>query len=622
MKKFILSITLLIVSLSVISQTSDKYRRYLKRNGDTLEVRSGKIMKIPSIYNTSIVNKSDSGTIFTSPKQVSDSNYAHNYNYMNFGNGFQVGGGDTINTIMIRSDTLFFVSGGSTYYSLLVPYNKEVGNPHRVYVSTSGSDSNDGRDSTHAVQTLTYVQTLAQPGDTICLKRGDTFSYTGTTNLQINESGISGNPIVWNGNLWGTGNDAEIACTEDAPNANKTLIHVYDSRYLVFEHIKVDGFGYAIGGIVIGGSHNTQGGGLQNDEHDITVQNCEFTRCGDSTLVSDYRIGIFVRTKLTDIHDIIIQNNIVHGISAHGISSYQFNTYYDHTLTPHKVYNLYIGYNTLYNIRYGGNNDGSMICLVNRNENVTIEHNNLTATTNDNYATDDFIVIDRNEEYYTGEIDILNVVIRYNHVYDYKPTDSFNGVYIGTSTDDPIKYTAKVYSNLFYDISTASVYDNCIRAGAAHDGDLVSGSLIEIYNNTFFHTGEQALVYITEDHDNQFIVKNNIFYTNYTGGSMQGLCITAPDTFSFIHSNNLFYRPNTDKLVKIVNTYYGASTISSWESTAVASDPTFVTNFSDLHLQTGSPADGAGITITGLTYTDYDKVVWDDPPAIGAYEKK
>ena len=58
----------------------------------------------------------------------------------------------------------------------------------------------------------------------------------------------------------------------------------------------------------------------------------------------------------------------------------------------------------------------------------------------------------------------------------------------------------------------------------------------------------------------------------------------------------------------------------TWEATSVTSDPTFVTDFTDLHLQTGSPAIGKGTAISGVI-TDYDGVTYADPTrAIGALE--
>jgi hypothetical protein len=49
------------------------------------------------------------------------------------------------------------------------------------------------------------------------------------------------------------------------------------------------------------------------------------------------------------------------------------------------------------------------------------------------------------------------------------------------------------------------------------------------------------------------------------------------------------------------------------------SDPVFVTNWTNLHLQTTSPCKNAGATGLGVT-DDYDGVTRDAAPDIGAYE--
>jgi hypothetical protein len=51
----------------------------------------------------------------------------------------------------------------------------------------------------------------------------------------------------------------------------------------------------------------------------------------------------------------------------------------------------------------------------------------------------------------------------------------------------------------------------------------------------------------------------------------------------------------------------------------VNADPVFVTNYTDLHLQTTSPAKNAGATTLGVL-TDYDGVVRDATPDMGAFE--
>ena len=78
--------------------------------------------------------------------------------------------------------------------------------------------------------------------------------------------------------------------------------------------------------------------------------------------------------------------------------------------------------------------------------------------------------------------------------------------------------------------------------------------------------------------------------------------------------NNIFYKNGNGNLP-------GYSSITPTHNTTqnnLTSDPLFVSS-SDFHLQSGSPAIGKGLAITGLT-TDYVGSAVKSPPSIGAYE--
>lgn len=65
--------------------------------------------------------------------------------------------------------------------------------------------------------------------------------------------------------------------------------------------------------------------------------------------------------------------------------------------------------------------------------------------------------------------------------------------------------------------------------------------------------------------------------------------------------------------------YRNPSQTDSWESSCVTADPTFTVEFTNLHVQTGSGALDAGVTISGITL-DIEGVALGEPPNIGAYE--
>jgi len=77
-------------------------------------------------------------------------------------------------------------------------------------------------------------------------------------------------------------------------------------------------------------------------------------------------------------------------------------------------------------------------------------------------------------------------------------------------------------------------------------------------------------------------------------------------------ANNILY--NNGETVNL-----GGITPSSYTSTPnYTSDPLFV-SATDFHLQSGSPAIGKGVAISGVT-TDYSGNNYKNPPSIGAYE--
>lgn len=607
MRKITIIILFFIVAVS-FGQNTFKYPAYLnggvRVNGTIIDTI---LMEGDSLFK--FVDNDGSVRYLTTKTFVENIDYTHNTKYLNFSFGIRVGGGDTIQTIMIRDDTLFFVTKHGNYYAELASYSVEVGSPSRIYVSTSGSDSNDGRDSLHPVQTLSYAQVLASAGDTICLKRGDTFDVTNT--LQVHLSGVNGSPIVFDGLMWGTGDTATITVSGDQPNSNRGFFHVYDSRYLTIQNIVFDGGGYKTAGIVIGGNYSSQGGGQQNDEHDITVQNCEIKNCGGSL---DYRIAVLVRTWNNEISNIIIQNNLIHDVSSHGIAFYSGVT--DYGGTPSWTKNSIVRNNIIYNVRLYIGNVGTCIAISNDIDGIIIENNQLYANSGENEHP--LISVDRNEpnvNFYPK-----NIIIRYNYLKNDLSTNTKNLVEFFNTLKDTLAITAKIYGNIIINNST----DDGLSTQAIDINENAPGyfdGLIELYNNTIVSNTNYA-IQLNVDKANSIIFKNNLIYGTRSGGGWNDVLLQIPAVGTVEHSNNLFYNAdNTTYLVDYGGSGYKASNISSFEATAVASDPLFVTEFTDLHLQSGSPADGAGIAISGVT-VDYDGVTYDDPPAIGAYEKK
>lgn len=476
-------------------------------------------------------------------------------------------------------------------------HNKKVGTTY--YVSTSGSDSNDGLTQSTPWQTLSYAESNATtPGDIIALKAGDIFLMPDI--LTITHSGSASNPIVWDGNLWGTVGDKAVIKANDSTGGGN--VRFVTCSYVTFQNIIVDGNSTAKRGVVVGGSSDFYGSPDQYDEHDITIQDCEIKNIGSTT--SGWQPGILVRCSKDTINQITIKNNYIHNIASHGIAVYADRTYSPWTgLYTAISKNIYIGYNTIRDTRIYTSSTGMGIFLTRQADGITIEHNDVVTNNGD--------VLLGIDPWAEGghELSTNNIIIRYNYL-ENASTSGLPVIWLGDGTAVTYALSMKIYGNLIYANNTNS-------KGIHLDMDAGSdytGSLVEIYNNTVISNVNSTY---QNDYNGDVTLKNNIFYNTVTTG---GYSYASTGTGTIIHSNNLYYVKSTGNWVKEGGTNYTQATIvSGFETTAQTTDPTFITEFTDLHLQSGSPAIGSGVAISGIT-TDYDGVSYGSPPAIGAYE--
>ncbi len=146
---------------------------------------------------------------------------------------------------------------------------------------------------------------------------------------------------------------------------------------------------------------------------------------------------------------------------------------------------------------------------------------------------------------------------------------------------------------IYYDNIVENAGDGCLRfnTDTLHDAKL--------YNNTFFNCSTNSS-YGAVDNDwvfpsNALDMENNIFYAT-SGESYAGGSVGMGGTIGTI-TNNLFYNGTGS---------------DAWDAHPVTADPLFVSTSSsssapDLHLQSGSPAIGAGSTaVASIVTTDYD----------------
>ena len=197
---------------------------------------------------------------------------------------------------------------------------------------------------------------------------------------------------------------------------------------------------------------------------------------------------------------------------------------------------------------------------------------------------------------YTGNI--TNVTIRNNTIYEPKDRAYYysEGLYLSNKGSGAKMDNISIYNNTFMNHSGYGILMESIQ-GAVY-----------IYNNTFYgydstssrypHISVQALNGLPSI---SVAIKNNIFMSDTSSGEGIEVYGTGQSSSAVTSSNNLIYN------------------CSSAVSGTTTADPKFVSVTSaDLHLNSGSPAIGKGVSV-GLT-TDKDGNAYNNPPSIGAYE--
>ena len=118
-----------------------------------------------------------------------------------------------------------------TTFLFLIPFAFALQGQNTYYVSTTGDNAKDGLTEGNAWETLVYAEANATTaGDIIALKKGNTWAIDNV--LDINHSGTSANPIVWDGSLWGTGANAIIESSGHRETYNMAIVHFWDCRYV------------------------------------------------------------------------------------------------------------------------------------------------------------------------------------------------------------------------------------------------------------------------------------------------------------------------------------------------------------------------------------------------------
>lgn len=144
-------------------------------------------------------------------------------------------------------------------------------------------------------------------------------------------------------------------------------------------------------------------------------------------------------------------------------------------------------------------------------------------------------------------------------------------------------------------------------------------SNISVCNNVFNgHTGSGSTMWGVNlpiiGSAKNVTIRNNIIQ-NFAYAPVYAATQTGSQTLDILSiENNIFYQNGNSNLPK----YSSITPTNNTTKNNLTSNPLFVST-SDFHLQSGSPAIGKGLKITGLTL-DYDGNGYNDPPSIGAYE--
>jgi hypothetical protein len=452
------------------------------------------------------------------------------------------------------------------------------------YISTSGSDSNNGTSTSTPWKTLQYAESHATAaGSIIALKKGD--NWSSTTALSIQHGGAVGNPIVWDGSLWGTGENAIISASgkhldPSGSTGGAAIVCVTGCKNVTFQKITLNGNNYYCYGFVVGGDPSFAPNAHQNDEKYITLQDCHILGIGGG---SDYCIGVFLRTWFNDMSNITIQRNTVENISSWGIGAYLGRLDYG-APSPGSCFDLYIGYNTVTNVGTSNDELAKGIGLVKACTRAIIEHNTITQGANGH------AVSGINLSGWEG-VCPTGVIIRYN---DVRMNDQ-----PAFATENGYPMQADIYYNKFYtDKPVYSVVWIMPPSAASY-----SGGFLHFYNNDI--VSNNANCFKDENGTANFCtLKNNILInTNPTS-------YTVIQTTTLInHSNNCIWRTGTGNLSCVVDQTgtKNRNNVLTWESTAIITDPLFVNLIGfDWHLQSNSPVINKG-TDVGLS-ADYDGI--------------
>jgi hypothetical protein len=470
------------------------------------------------------------------------------------------------------------------------------------YVSTGGDDDNDGLTEQTPWRTLDYAEANATvPGARIALKRGDVFEKA--TALGIHHGGTPGEPIVWDGDFWGTGGKATIRSSQDREAPEKAVVNIIGASHVVFQNIVVDGNGTNAFGIVVGGTDSYYSpAGYQYLETDIVVQGCSILSCGDAN--DDYVIAVLIQTWNTDMSNIIFRDNVVDTASNHGVTAYVGRA--EHGATPSTLHNMQMIRNTVTNFGINGDGRATGMSFTQSVADGVIECN--TITQGPDSLDGPGIALAGNED---GTPQ--NAAIRYNDIrMRNKP---------GMVVQNGYAPSATVYGNLIYQEDAggnAAIWIQ-IAPGVGYTDGGETAQLVFLHNTIVV---DQGNAFMDDSSTPGVTVFRNNLVVNKGSATYGDPCYVANTASSATHDHNACYRPQPGDVVLAIendNSYVYRSGIAAWEPTMVIEDPLLA----DIDGFDWVPAEDSPVRERGVAAgipMDRDGKLYANRPTIGAYE--
>jgi len=565
--------------------------------------------------------------------------------------------GDTYGTITL-ADSNIVVCSYSTVNTTAKPVinyvdyngktNIEVKNIDLTYdgyyfVSNAGNDLYPGTSPDSAWATIAKVNAATfNAGDNILFNRGDEWRGESIT---VGWSGTESNPITFG--AYGTGakpiiNGASVITTWNESPANVwrtlapirtenvssfyTVVVIDGQRFMPvtnlaalnadLEYLVVNKTGTANDSIYVYSTTNpatrvaelsTKMTGVYGGQKKyITVKDLEFRYYGYAGV--DFRDAAefghclidnctFYHNKLTGVQ---LFNGHGGNIVQNSTSTYNGNGFYTNISDSNSFINNTVTNTISYAIASGGlQTDGHGIGAY-KSDNTLIEGNYMENNQGSNIGYD------------TPDASFPNSgIIRYN---TFKANSNSSGSCLGANAV-AIGSTLNIYYNTVYN-------DKNLNYGLNFNN--LTGGKINIYNNTIIQTGNVDAI-IRLNYADSITLKNNIIFNKgVLGVGLLWIYYNSEPT----SNNNLWYNEGTISVFAQKRAVANYNTLAAWtaataeDANSLNTDPFLTTEFTNLQLQTGSPAINAGINV-GLTRD----ILGNPVPAgegydIGAYEKQ